>query len=94
MLTAQIMRRFRIVTHWVDAGYFETESLRQLRDDVLAAIRAGRLVAICGPVGSPRRRKRPSNPLREGEANCDSTRPLPPRSFAASFARCPPRGHA
>ena len=52
MLTAQIMRRFRIVTHWMDAGYFETESLRQLREDVLAAIRAGRLVAICGPVGS------------------------------------------
>ena len=52
MLTAQIMRRFRIVTHWVAAGYFETESLLQLRDDVLAAIRGGRQVAICGPVGS------------------------------------------
>ena len=46
------MRHFRIVTDWVDAGYFETDSLRQLRDDVVAAIRAGRLVAICGPVGS------------------------------------------
>ena len=52
MLTAQIMRNFRIVRDWVDAGYFETDSLRQLRDDVVAAIRAGRLVAICGPVGS------------------------------------------
>ena len=52
MLTAQTMRNFRIVRDWVDAGYFETDSLRQLRDDVVAAIRAGRLVAICGPVGS------------------------------------------
>ena len=52
MLTAQIMRNFRIVRDWADAGYFETDSLRQLRDDVAAAIRAGRLVAICGPVGS------------------------------------------
>ena len=52
MLTARIMRHFRIVTDWAEAGYFETDSLRQLRDDVIAAIRAGRLVAICGPVGS------------------------------------------
>lgn len=52
MLTAQIMRHFRIIRDWVDAGYFETDSLRQLHDDVVAAIRAGRLVAICGPVGS------------------------------------------
>ncbi|MDE2988517.1 MAG: AAA family ATPase [Chloroflexota bacterium] len=46
------MRNFRILRDWADAGYFETDSLRQLRDDVAAAIRAGRLVAICGPVGS------------------------------------------
>ena len=52
MLTARIMRHFRIVTDRVAAGYFETDSLRQLRDDVVAAIRAGRRVAICGPVGS------------------------------------------
>lgn len=52
MLTAQIMRNFRIVRDWADAGYFETDSLRQLRDDVAGAIHAGRLVAICGPVGS------------------------------------------
>ena len=52
MLTAQIMRNFRIVRDWADAGYFETDSLRQLRDDVTGAIHAGRLVAICGPVGS------------------------------------------
>ena len=52
MLTARILRHFRIVTDRVAAGYFETDSLRQLRDDVVAAIRAGSRVAICGPVGS------------------------------------------
>lgn len=52
MLTAQIMQHFRIIKDWTDAGYFETKSLRQLRDDVIAAISAGRLIAICGSVGS------------------------------------------
>ena len=44
MLTAQIIRHFRIVTDWANASYFETDSLRQLRDDVVAVIPAGRLV--------------------------------------------------
>ena len=52
MLTAQIICHFRIVTDWADVGYFATDSLRQLRDDVVAAIRAARLVANCGQVSS------------------------------------------
>lgn len=52
MLTAQTMKRFRVAKDWLNAGYFETPRLIQLQDDVRAAILAGRLVAICGPVGS------------------------------------------
>lgn len=52
MLTAQIMKRFRIAKDWSNAGYFETTRLTQLQEDVRAAILAGRLVAIAGPVGS------------------------------------------
>lgn len=52
MLTAQTMRRFRIARDWSNAGFFETTRLTQLQDDVRAAILAGKLVAISGPVGS------------------------------------------
>lgn len=52
MLTAQTMKRFRIARDWSNAGYFETTRLTQLQDDVRAAILAGKLVAISGPVGS------------------------------------------
>lgn len=51
MLTAQIMRHFRIEKDWSIAGFYETARQRQLQDDVRNAIVAGRLVAITGPVG-------------------------------------------
>ena len=51
MLNRQIMEHFRIKRHWAQAGYFETERLAQFREDVMAAIIGGHLVAITGPIG-------------------------------------------
>jgi type II secretory pathway predicted ATPase ExeA len=51
MLNRQIMKHFHLERAWSQAGYFETERLGQFREDVLAAIMAGELVAISGPVG-------------------------------------------
>ncbi|WP_082386778.1 ExeA family protein [Salipiger thiooxidans] len=45
------MKHFRIERPWNQAGYFETERLTQFREDVMAAIMAGHLIAISGPVG-------------------------------------------
>lgn len=46
------MKHFRIERPWNQAGYFETERLTQFREDVMAAIMAGHLIAISGPVGA------------------------------------------
>lgn len=51
MLSRQVMKHFRIERPWNQAGYFETERLTQFREDVMAAIMAGHLIAISGPVG-------------------------------------------
>ena len=51
MLTAKIMRQFRIGRDWSQAGYFETVRAKEISADVHAAIMAGRLVALSGPVG-------------------------------------------
>ena len=51
MLNRQIMKHFHIGKPWAQAGYFETERLAQFREDVTAAIMAGNLIAISGPVG-------------------------------------------
>lgn len=52
MLSSQVMRHFRIVKHWSQAGYFESASFRQFEGDLRAAILAGRLIAVTGPVGA------------------------------------------
>lgn len=51
MLNRQVMKHFHIERVWSQAGYFETERLVQFREDVMAAIMAGDLMAISGPVG-------------------------------------------
>lgn len=52
MLSRQVMKHFRIERPWNQAGYFETERLTHFREDVMAAIMAGHLIAISGPVGA------------------------------------------
>lgn len=51
MLTAKIMRQFHIARDWSRAGYFETARAREISADIRAAIMAGKLVAVSGPVG-------------------------------------------
>ncbi|KZL24079.1 hypothetical protein PsAD37_02926 [Pseudovibrio sp. Ad37] len=52
MLSTQVMNHFRIERSWNQASYFETERQVQFSDDVMAAIMAGHLIAISGPVGT------------------------------------------
>ncbi len=51
MLTAKIMRQFHIERDWARAGYFETARAKEISADIRAAIMAGKLVAVSGPVG-------------------------------------------
>lgn len=51
MLTAKIMRQFHIKQDWSQAGYYETARAKEIGSDIRAAIMAGRLVALSGPVG-------------------------------------------
>lgn len=52
MLSSQVMRHFRIAKDWTQAGYFETAKLQQFESDLRAAIMAGQLIAVTGPVGA------------------------------------------
>jgi len=51
MLTAKIRRQFQIAKDWSQAGYYETARSKEISADVRAAIMAGRLIALSGPVG-------------------------------------------
>lgn len=51
MLTAKIMRQFHIEKDWAQAGYCETARAKEISADIRAAIMAGNLVAVSGPVG-------------------------------------------
>lgn len=48
----EIMRYFDLVREFQKAGYFETEHLKELLEEVKAAVKLGKLVAISGIVGS------------------------------------------
>ncbi|MTH95271.1 AAA family ATPase [Roseibium sp. RKSG952] len=52
MLSSQVMKHFGIERSWDQAGYFETSRQAQFQEEVTAAIMAGSLVAISGPVGA------------------------------------------
>lgn len=52
MLGSQIMQHFRIARHWAQAGYYESAKLEQFEGDLRAAIMAGQLIAVTGPVGA------------------------------------------
>ena len=51
MLSGQVMKHFHVERPWSQAGYYETERLAQFREDVIAAIVHGHLIAVSGPVG-------------------------------------------
>jgi len=51
MLTAKIRRQFQIAKDWSQAGYYETARSKEISADIRAAIMAGRLIALSGPVG-------------------------------------------
>ena len=52
MLTSRIRKQFHIAKDWREAGHFETVRMKQVGDDLRAAVLAGRLIAISGPVGA------------------------------------------
>ena len=49
---SEIMRHFDLVREFREAGYFETEHLKEIFQDVKKEIKLGRLIAISGIVGS------------------------------------------
>ena len=51
-MRSEIMRHFDLVKEFREAGYFETEHLKQMFQDVKADIKLGKLITISGIVGS------------------------------------------
>ena len=51
-MRAEVMQHYNLVQPLSQAGYYETEHHQQLIKDVKCAINEGRLIAICGVVGS------------------------------------------
>ena len=51
MLTAEIMETYGLAKDWRAAGFYETESHRQISQTVRGGLASGRLIAITGPVG-------------------------------------------
>lgn len=52
MLTSRIRNQFHIAKDWREAGHFETSRMKQIGSDIRAAVMAGRLIAVSGPVGA------------------------------------------
>ncbi|MGC8203999.1 ExeA family protein [Aliiroseovarius sp. PTFE2010] len=52
MLTSRIRDQFKIAKDWREAGHFETARMKQISAHIRAAIMAGRLIAVSGPVGA------------------------------------------
>lgn len=51
-MRAEVMKHYGLTTPLNRAGYFETAHHQQLMKDIKGAIFEGRLIAICGVVGS------------------------------------------
>lgn len=51
-MRVEVMQHFGLTQPLSQAGYFETEQHKQLLKDIKAAIREGKLIAVCGVVGS------------------------------------------
>lgn len=51
-MRAEVMQHFGLTVPFKQAGYYETEHHKDLIKDVRGAVQEGRLVAICGVIGS------------------------------------------
>jgi len=50
-MLSEVMEHYGITRPFCDAGYLETEHHRRISQELVAAIRRGRLIALCGIVG-------------------------------------------
>lgn len=51
-MRAEVMEHYGLILPFNQAGYYETEHHQQLMKDIRGAILQGRLIAVCGVVGS------------------------------------------
>jgi len=51
-MRVEVMQHFGLTQPLGQAGYFETEQHKQLLKDIKGAIQEGKLIAVCGVVGS------------------------------------------
>lgn len=51
-MRVEVMQHFGLTQPLSQAGYFETEQHKQLLKDIKGAIQEGKLIAVCGVVGS------------------------------------------
>lgn len=50
-MRVEVMRYYSLTNPLTQAGYYETDTHKQLTKDIKAAILEGRLIALCGVVG-------------------------------------------
>ena len=50
-MRVEVMQYYGLTNPLTQAGYYETETHKQLTKDIRAAIFEGRLIALCGVVG-------------------------------------------
>ena len=51
-MRVEVMQHFGLTLAFNQAGYYETEHHKELMKDIRGAIGEGRLIAVCGVVGS------------------------------------------
>lgn len=51
-MRVEVMEHYGLTQSIESAGYYETAHHKQLMKDIKGAIREGRLIAVCGVVGS------------------------------------------
>jgi type II secretory pathway predicted ATPase ExeA len=51
-MRAEVMQHFGIRVPFNQAGYYETAHHKELMKDIRGAINEGRLIAVCGVIGS------------------------------------------
>ena len=51
-MRAEVMQHYGLLQPLSQAGYYETDHHRQIIKDIRGAIMEGRLIAVCGVVGS------------------------------------------
>ncbi|MCH5530676.1 hypothetical protein L6205_16090 [Pseudomonas syringae pv. syringae] len=91
-MRVEVMQYYSLTLPLNQAGYFETAHHQQLIKDIKGAIFEGRLIALCGVIGSGKTvMLRRLQQVMEAEKKITVSKPLPLRSTASNWPPSSPR---